>query len=92
MQDTIGRYAYRQVFIPLEIDLCLVLLCSDSLQVEEVVEFIDFKLKKEGDNFTDKLKAGPAINKKENLHWQLNSWLFQNNQDSSIRFLETNDK
>ena len=44
MENTVGKYAYRFICIPLEHDCTLALLCSDSLQFEDISEFINFEM------------------------------------------------
>ena len=44
MENTVGKYAYRFICIPLDQDLTLALLCSDSLLIEDISEFINFEL------------------------------------------------
>ena len=42
MEETIGKFAYNFVCIPLDENITLALLCSDSLQIEEIQEYVDF--------------------------------------------------
>ena len=44
MPDTIGRYAYRFVCFNVSQDVHMVVLCSDSLEVEKLQEFVNYQL------------------------------------------------
>lgn len=48
MENTIGKFAYNFVCIPMENDKTLTLLCSDSLQIEEVNDFVQFWVSQNG--------------------------------------------
>ena len=82
MQETIGRFAYNFVCIPVENELSLALLCSDSLQIEELSEFVDFWFSNNGefDQFTHPEAPSPAL-KKANL----SEWLLINKPQNQMR-------
>lgn len=47
MENTIGKFAYNFVCIPIE-NKTLTLLCSDSLQIDEVDDFVKFWISQNG--------------------------------------------
>lgn len=65
MDNTVGKYSYRFVCIPLDQNCTLTVLCSEFLVVEDLVEYINYEMSQ--CDFLKKLEEKPAIEKAENL-------------------------
>ena len=81
MENTIGRYAYNLVFIPMQNECTLALVCSDSLQVDEVKEFVEFQLKQ--NDFTQTFQGPSAID--SDAPKSMTEWMHVNEEHRSIQ-------
>ena len=61
MENTIGKYAYRYIILPIDKNISVVWLCSESFQVEELKEYVKFY--QQSNDFAKKLEDNSAIEK-----------------------------
>lgn len=74
MQDTIGNYAYRFICMPIAAKCTLALLCSESIQTEELADFLNFQMAQR--DFFKCLEAVPDIENEANANQSLMEWLY----------------
>lgn len=90
MEGTIARFAYRYIIIPLDQNCSFCVLCSDSLQLEELQEFINFEISK--NDFLLKLNEDPAIENYQNSPKNLVEWMLISENNNSLRKYCKNEK
>ena len=83
MAGTIGKYAYNFVCLPLDQKNTLCLLCNDSLQIEQVMQFVNEEISR--NDFLLKVEKKPAIELPENHHESIAEWILIGAGDSSLR-------
>lgn len=74
MQNTVGVYAYRFICLNIHEKCTIALLCSDSIYIEEVKEFLDFRMAQH--DFFSGLQQAPDIELESKLDLSLQEWLF----------------